>query len=67
MATETAAAKDASSSSSSAAAAAAAESYIGSFISLISKSDIRYEGLLSFLNVNDSTIGLNNGTLLYLY
>ena len=65
MATETAAAKDASSSSSS--AAAAAESYIGSFISLISKSDIRYEGLLSFLNVNDSTIGLNNGTLLYLY
>ena len=64
MATETAAAKDASSSSSS--AAAAAESYIGSFISLISKSDIRYEGLLSFLNVNDSTIGLNNGTLLFL-
>lgn len=64
MATETAAAKDASSSSSS--AAAAAESYIGSFISLISKSDIRYEGLLSFLNVNDSTIGLNNGTLLHL-
>lgn len=59
MATETAAAKDASSSSSSS-AAAAAESYIGSFISLISKSDIRYEGLLSFLNVNDSTIGLNN-------
>ena len=66
MATETAAAKDASSSSSSA-TAAAAESYIGSFISLISKSDIRYEGLLSFLNVNDSTIGLNNGTILYLY
>ncbi|KAI4314606.1 hypothetical protein L6164_027495 [Bauhinia variegata] len=40
----------------------AGESYIGSFISLISKYEIRYEGVLYFLNVQDSTIGLKNGT-----
>ncbi|RHN54554.1 putative LSM domain-containing protein [Medicago truncatula] len=39
------------------------ESYIGCFISLISNYDIRYEGVLYFLNVQDSTIGLNNGML----
>nr|QNL13415.1 LSm14A-like protein [Dimocarpus longan] len=38
----------------------AAHSYIGSFISLISKYEIRYEGVLCHLNVNDSTIGLKN-------
>ncbi|KAI4314607.1 hypothetical protein L6164_027495 [Bauhinia variegata] len=38
----------------------AGESYIGSFISLISKYEIRYEGVLYFLNVQDSTIGLKN-------
>ena len=34
---------------------------MGSFISLISKFEIRYEGILSNLNVQDSTIGLKNG------
>ncbi|RDX72989.1 Decapping 5-like protein, partial [Mucuna pruriens] len=37
------------------------ESYIGCFISLISKCEIRYEGVLYFLNIQDSTIGLKNG------
>lgn len=39
----------------------AADAYIGSFISLISKSEIRYKGVLCYLNVQDSNIGLNNG------
>ncbi|XP_059303334.1 protein decapping 5-like isoform X2 [Lycium ferocissimum] len=34
--------------------------YIGSFISLISQSDIRYEGFVFLLNPSDSTIGLRN-------
>ncbi|KAK4770721.1 hypothetical protein SAY87_031253 [Trapa incisa] len=37
-----------------------ADSYIGSFISLISRYEIRYEGTLYSLNVKDSTIGLKN-------
>ncbi|KAG5060840.1 hypothetical protein AAZX31_01G140400 [Glycine max] len=37
-----------------------AESFIGCFISLISKCEIRYEGVLYFLNIQDSTIGLKN-------
>ncbi|XP_044504277.1 decapping 5-like protein isoform X3 [Mangifera indica] len=37
---------------------AGVESYIGSFISLISKYEIRYEGVLYYLSVSDSTIGL---------
>ncbi|GMI63863.1 decapping 5-like [Hibiscus trionum] len=38
----------------------AGNSYIGSFLSLISKYEIRYEGVLYHLNVQDSTIGLRN-------
>ncbi|KAJ9128905.1 hypothetical protein P3X46_034354 [Hevea brasiliensis] len=38
----------------------AGDSYIGSFISLISKSEIRYEGILYHLSVQDSIIGLKN-------
>ncbi|OIW09588.1 hypothetical protein TanjilG_28187 [Lupinus angustifolius] len=37
-----------------------AESYIGCFITLISNYDIRYEGILHFLNLHDSTIALKN-------
>lgn len=36
-------------------------SYIGSSISLITKFDIRYEGILYHLNIQESTIGLKNG------
>ncbi|KAF8084602.1 hypothetical protein N665_0710s0010 [Sinapis alba] len=36
------------------------DTFIGSFISLISNSEIRYQGILDHLNVNDSTLGLKN-------
>ncbi|KAG2301808.1 hypothetical protein Bca4012_060154 [Brassica carinata] len=36
------------------------DTFIGSFISLISKSEIRYEGILYHINVHDSTLGLKN-------
>lgn len=47
-------------------AASGEESYIGSLISLISKSDIRYEGFLSHLNTQESTLCLRNGLLFFL-
>lgn len=42
-------------------ASKAADSYIGSLICLITKSDIRYEGFLFHLDALESTIGLRNG------
>lgn len=42
------------------AASKAADSYIGSLICLITKSDIRYEGFLFHLDAQESTIGLRN-------
>ncbi len=37
------------------------ENYLNSLISLISKSDIRYEGILYNINMEESSIALSQG------
>lgn len=51
----------------SASAEAMPQSYIGSRICLISKSEIRYEGILYTIDMKESTIALQHGALYWFY
>lgn len=44
-----------------------AESYIGSLVRIFTKSEIRYEGFVFYLDCNDRTIGIRNGSFEYTF
>lgn len=48
--------------SAAASAAAAANSYIGCFLSLLSRSEMRYAGVLCRIDPQDAVIGLADGS-----
>lgn len=41
-------------------------SYIGSKVSIISKAEIRYEGILYHINTQEATLTLKDGTIIFM-